>query len=245
MKDNFNLKKFLTENKTIENSNPYLKENQYEKDAEADDAEHIDALEKDMADDKKSSLRKKVREMIINELTNIEPDPEDLGGYNPEYTDDIPLPKLPSDEDDTFGSDFTITAEGEESLDEAPEEEEEESWIDPAGGVHYDDEDDPAAMYVEESLDEAKEEEEEEVEAEEETPEEEETEEVDVETEEEPETGGGIEDLAADMDGNEGDLMDHLISALKVSKGMDNEKLTTQIGNTLKFFVGEYIGGEE
>ena len=209
MKDNFNLKKFLTENKTIENSNPYLKENQYEKDAEADDAEHIDALEKDMADDKKSSLRKKVREMIINELTNVEPDPEDLGGYNPEYTDDIPLPKLPSDEDDTFGSDFTITAEGEEYLDEAKEEEEEE------------------------------------VEAEEETPEEEETEEVDVETEEEPETGGGIEDLAADMDGNEGDLMDHLISALKVSKGMDNEKLTTQIGNTLKFFVGEYIGGEE
>ena len=100
-------------------------------------------------------------------------------------------------------------------------------------------------MYVEESLDEAKEEEEAEAEAEVETPEEEETEEVDVETEEEPETGGGIEDLAADMDGNEGDLMDHLISALKVSKGMDNEKLTTQIGNTLKFFVGEYIGGEE
>ena len=47
------------------------------------------------------------------------------------------------------------------------------------------------------------------------------------------------------MEGDEGDLMDHLISALKVSKGMDNEKLTTQIGNTLKFFVGEYIGGEK
>ena len=27
MKDNFDLKKFLVENKTIENSNPYLKEN--------------------------------------------------------------------------------------------------------------------------------------------------------------------------------------------------------------------------
>ena len=53
MKDNFDLKKFLVENKSIENSNPYLKENQYEK---------------DIADDKKSSLRKKVREMIINEL---------------------------------------------------------------------------------------------------------------------------------------------------------------------------------
>ena len=65
------------------------------------------------------------------------------------------------------------------------------------------------------------------------------------ETEEEPESEGGIEDIAADMEGDEGDLMDHLISALKVSKAMDNDKLTTQIGNTLKFFVGEYIGGEE
>ena len=81
-------------------------------------------------------------------------------------------------------------------------------------------------------------------EAEEEISAEEETEETE-ETTEEPETGGGLEDIAADMEGDEGDLMDHLISALKVSKGMDNDKLTTQIGNTLKFFVGEYIGGEE
>lgn len=96
-------------------------------------------------------------------------------------------------------------------------------------------------------LEEAKEEEEtEEVESEE-TEETEETkdEASEEETEEKPETRGGIEDIAADMEGNEGDLMDHLISALKVSKSMDNEKLTTQIGNTLKFFVGEYIGGEE
>lgn len=57
--------------------------------------------------------------------------------------------------------------------------------------------------------------------------------------------GGGLEDIAADMEGTEGDLMDHLMSALKVAKGMNNEKLTTQIGNTLKFFVSEYIGGEE
>ena len=203
----FDYRKFLVENKTIENSNPFLKEEESRKErANVDKYEYEEGKK---AGEKEKSLQERIREMIINELTNVEPDPEDLGGYNPEYTDDIPLPKLPSDEDDIFGSDFTITAEGEESLDEAKEEEEEE------------------------------------VEAEEETPEEEETEEVDVETEEEPETGGGIEDLAADMDGNEGDLMDHLISALKVSKGMDNEKLTTQIGNTLKFFVGEYIGGEE
>lgn len=64
--------------------------------------------------------------------------------------------------------------------------------------------------------------------------------------EEAPAAGeGGLEDIAADMEGTEGDLMDHLMSALKVAKGMNNEKLTTQIGNTLKFFVSEYIGGEE
>ena len=98
----------------------------------------------------------------------------------------------------------------------------------------------------EESLEEAKEDEEE-VEAEETEDEGEAEEEISAEeeTEEKPETGGGLEDIAADMEGNEGELMDNLISALKISKAMDNEKLTTQIGNTLKFFVGEYIGGEE
>ena len=63
--------------------------------------------------------------------------------------------------------------------------------------------------------------------------------------EETPATSGGLEDIAADMEGTEGDLMDHLMKALKVAKGMNNEKLETQIGNTLKFFVSEYIGGEE
>jgi len=67
----------------------------------------------------------------------------------------------------------------------------------------------------------------------------------DAPAEEAPATGGGLEDIAADMEGTEGDLMDHLMKALKVAKGMNNEKLETQIGNTLKFFVSEYIGGEE
>jgi hypothetical protein len=69
--------------------------------------------------------------------------------------------------------------------------------------------------------------------------------EEDAPAEETPATGGGLEDIAADMEGTEGDLMDHLMKALKVAKGMNNEKLETQIGNTLKFFVSEYIGGEE
>lgn len=57
--------------------------------------------------------------------------------------------------------------------------------------------------------------------------------------------GGGLEDVAANMEGTEGELMDHLMSAFKIAKGMNNEKLETQVGNTLKFFVSEYIGGGE
>jgi CO dehydrogenase/acetyl-CoA synthase beta subunit len=69
--------------------------------------------------------------------------------------------------------------------------------------------------------------------------------EEDAPAEEAPATGGGLEDIAADMEGTEGDLMDALMKSLKIAKGMGNEKLETQIGNTLKFFVSEYIGGEE
>ena len=60
-----------------------------------------------------------------------------------------------------------------------------------------------------------------------------------------PAADGGLEDLAADMKGTEADLMDHLMKAFQIAKGMNNEKLETQVGNTLKFFVSEYIGGGE
>ena len=66
MKDTFDLTKFLKENKSLENLNSTFKslnENQYYKDAEADDAEHINALEKDMKDDKDSSM--KIKEVVF------------------------------------------------------------------------------------------------------------------------------------------------------------------------------------
>jgi len=66
-----------------------------------------------------------------------------------------------------------------------------------------------------------------------------------VPAEEAPAADGGLEDVAANMEGTEGDLMDHLMQAFKIAKGMNNEKLETQVGNTLKFFVSEYIGGGE
>jgi hypothetical protein len=89
-------------------------------------------------------------------------------------------------------------------------------------------------------LDEAKKKKEEEVE---------DVEVTDTETEELPAeevpTAGGLEDVAANMEGTESELMGHLMDALKIAKGMGNEKLETQVGNTLKFFVSEYIGGGE
>jgi hypothetical protein len=105
-------------------------------------------------------------------------------------------------------------------------------------------------LYEDEDLDEAKKKKDEEVEDVETTDVEttDTTEEVPTEeapAEEAPATGGGLEDVAANMEGTEGELMDHLMSAFKIAKGMNNEKLETQVGNTLKFFVSEYIGGGE
>lgn len=202
MADKFDLKKFLKENKTIENSNPYFKK-----------------------DINEGNLRERIKEMIIAELGNdpgmdsYDPDPDDVPDYETETAADI------------LGTDDYIIDDP-RLMESEPSEEEEElkgALID--GGFA--------------SLEEAEEEETEETE--------EETEETEEEApaeeggdEEAPEGGeGGLEDIAADMEGTEGELMDHLMSALKVAKGMDNEKLTTQIGNTLKFFVSEYIGGEE
>ena len=254
MKDQFDLKKFLTENKTIENSNPFLKEEKEEKKLSKKEEKSLEKISKQLKKSVKAhgvqaktidkalkeesreeradvdkyeyekgkkageKLKSKIREMIINELS------EDV------ELEEVDTKKL----DDKIQKDPKLL----DKVKAATEKAEKGDSTDLAMLM---------AMPLEETnLDEAKEDEEE-VE-EEETEDEGEAEEeisAEEETEEKPETGGGLEDIAADMEGNEGDLMDNLISALKISKAMDNEKLTTQIGNTLKFFVGEYIGGEE
>ena len=276
MKDNFDLKKFLMENKTIENSNPFLKEakekeekfdkNKVEKAIKAvlkkeggaaglkplvDGAKELGADKKDlMGILKKMSSVKKHRhgDYILKEEEMSDAEKEKIDREVDAVRDDLDqISKLAKDagedaEDIKSSLKERIREMIINELSEEMDPEEEETFIDPAGGIHDANEDDPAAMYLEEAK-----EDEEEVEAEETEDEGEAEEEISAEeeTEEKPETGGGLEDIAADMEGNEGDLMDNLISALKISKAMDNEKLTTQIGNTLKFFVGEYIGGEE
>jgi len=246
MADNFDLKKFLKENKIIENSNRYLKEDAR---TDAEEEGYLDGMR-----DEKADLKSKIREIILNELGN----PED--SYDPDIDDDYGdsseeeyFPHMQGLEDAPMEDDFdprlmedsykigqkkTPGAEDMEMEDgisdmmenEPSEKEEyEDALID--GGFA--------------SLEEAEEEAEEEK-TEEETKETEELPGEEGGDEEAPAgEGGGFEDIAADMEGTEGELMDHLMSALKVAKGMNNEKLTTQIGNTLKFFVSEYIGGEE
>jgi hypothetical protein len=185
MADNFDLKKFLKESKVLEN--------RYYKDAEADDAEHIDALEKDMKDDKKSSMKEKIREYILSELAE-------------EVTTDN------ADQDDAaLNADYSPVYEGDdEDLEEAKKKDEE--FIEDVEATDTETEDVPA--------------------------------EDEMPAEEAP-AADGILDIAADMKGTEADLMDNLMKAFQIAKGMNNEKLETQVGNTLKFFVSEYIGGGE
>mgnify|MGYP003642933822 FL=1 len=142
MTDNFNLKKFLSENKTIQNSNPFLREESTEDkeahlDAEKDDAAHIGDLEKDMKDDEK---------LDEVEVTEAETEDEDV-----------------------------------------------------------------------------------EVE-----------EEVEIETEETDDVG--ID--ATEMEGDEGEILSHLMKALGMAKSMGDEKLTKQIGNTVTFLTRQFISGE-
>jgi len=59
----FDLKKIIAENKATFFSSLDEDKKEYYKDAEADDAEHIKALEKDMKDDKDSSM--KIKEVVF------------------------------------------------------------------------------------------------------------------------------------------------------------------------------------
>jgi uncharacterized protein (UPF0216 family) len=199
MADNFNLKKFLTESKALENLNSILaKEN----------------LSEDNA-------RDKIREMILAELGNSNSEKiqvngklvvqkyNEMMGKNPSTTfkDVAKALNLPEEEVSIVLRSTTISG----------------------GGMF-----------------EAKKKKDEEVEDIEVT--DTETEEVpteDMPDEEVPTDGGDLEDVTANMDGDGSGIMMHLTKALEISKGMNNDKLTTQIGNTLKFFVSTYIGGDE
>jgi hypothetical protein len=171
-------------------------------------------------------MREKIREYILAELGNdpnddYDPDPYDMPDHE---DDDMSYFGVYDQEDKPVGDYYD-----EELMESDPEEEDrerDEAYIDGGFG----------------SFEEAKKKDEE-VEDVEVT--DTETEDVPAEeapAEEAPAAGGGLEDIAANMKGTENDLMKNLMDALSIAKGMNNEKLETQIGNTLKFFVSEYIG---
>ena len=254
--DNFDLKKFLKESKALENLNPSIK-----------------ALnENEMPMDKKmtkEAMKKQIKDMIVAELEGGSSNNEkirikynEMFGKNPQTTfkDVAKALNLPEDE-------VEIALQGGSMF----KEETDVDLMDPIEELDdpYDDnpdddpEDDERSYYShfqdlildpnksEEDLEEAKKKKNKETEDVESI---EDIETIDTEdiplddiptTEETPETstGGGLEDIAADMKGTEADLMDHLMKSFQIAKGMNNEKLETQVGNTLKFFVSEYIGG--
>jgi len=237
--DNFDLKKFLKENKALENLNPAIKAlNEEESRKERADVDKYE-YEKGKKAGKREEMKAKIKEMIVAELDGAAVEAED---YNPVYEGDkTPEEKAEEDEallDGGFGS----FEEG------YPEEiEYEEDTYDYSNDFYDGDSNDFGDTdefdgYGGYDIDEAKkkDEEVEDVEDVEVTDTEEE-----MPAEEAPAATGGLEDISADMEGTEGDLMDHLMSAFKIAKGMGNEKLETQVGNTLKFFVSEYIGGSE
>ena len=207
MKDTFDLTKFLKENKSLENLNPTFK-----------------------SLNENSSIKGKIREMILAELGNSDKKVNEYDGEIPAYNNSSP-----------HGSGYEMEKYRDSMANIGIETDSEGKPITKANiGIETDSEGKPTTNNSNNELEEAKKDEEEveDVEVED-------TETEEAPAEEAPATGGGLEDIAADMEGTEGDLMDYLMKALKVAKGMNNEKLETQIGNTLKFFVSEYIGGEE
>jgi hypothetical protein len=229
--DNFDLKKFLKESKAIENLNPSIKainegEAAYEYEKGKKEGEAIE--KKKMT---KEAMKKQIKDMIVAELEGKDLEDATKQAEKGNSTDlalhmagikelelDIDNPGKDSDAD-LYDPVYEDNDPGEEEADMM------DAYAD--GGF----------------LDEAKKDKEEDVEDVEVTDTEEEVPAEEVPAEEAP--AGGLEDIAADMEGTEGDLMDHLMKAFQIAKGMGNEKLETQVGNTLKFFVSEYIGGGE
>ena len=118
--EKFNLKKAILENKATFLSSLVEGEKEYYKDAEADDAEHIDALEKDMKDDKKSSkmkmseLKAKIKEMALSEM-NL-----DINDETPESEEDFlaEVDAILAEADEEVAVDDTeVSVGGEENMD--------------------------------------------------------------------------------------------------------------------------------
>jgi len=213
MADNFDLKKFLKESKALENLNPVIAKTNLSE----------------------GGIRETIREYILAELSDKDLEDATVRAEKGDSTDlALHMAGIKENDPDYDPEEDTYDLDP----DDVPKYEKE----DPSYFHVYDREDESTGDYYGDDyeLEEAKKKEEEEVEVTDTETEEVPTEEAPAE--EAPADGGGLEDIAANMKGTENDLMKNLMDALSIAKGMGNEKLETQIGNTLKFFVSEYIG---
>ena len=256
--DNFDLKKFLKESKALENLNPTIKslnETSFSDKGNTQDygsspTERPDGTY-DISNVMRETLKAKIKDMIVAELDSAGDLSIDTAPGIDAYKSFYEGNKTKEEEDE---ENEALLDGGFGSFEEGyPEETEYEEDNYDYSNDFYDgdpndfgdtDEFDGYGGY---DIDEAKkkDEEVEDVEDVEVTDTEEEMPADEAPAEEAPAAGGGLEDLAADMKGTEADLMDNLMKAFQIAKGMGNEKLETQVGNTLKFFVSEYIGGGE
>ena len=222
MADNFDLKKFLKDSKALENLNPSLKSiNENESRGERANVDKYE-YEKGKKAGKREEMKAQIRERILAELAE-DNDAALNKDYDPVYEGED---EDPEDEDNyDYSNDF---------YDGDPNDFGDTDEFDGYGGYDIDE-----AKKKDEEVEDVETTDVETTDTTEEVPAE------DAPAEEAPAAGGGLEDVAADMEGTEGDLMDSLMKAFKIAKGMGNEKLETQVGNTLKFFVSEYIGGGE
>ena len=120
--EKFNLKKAILENKATFFSSLNEGEKEYYKDAEADDAEHIDALEKDMEDDKKSSkmktseLKAKIKEMVLAEMALDVDNMEDAPESEVDFLSEVDAILAEADEEVAV-DDTEVSVGGEENID--------------------------------------------------------------------------------------------------------------------------------
>jgi len=251
MKDAFYLKKFLKENKTLENSNKYVSNSINE-------------------DEKKDSLREKIKNMVMAEMADMEDSMEEgYGKYEEDGMGEAMSKKKKSLDDGIKTADkymneaednslkVTFTSEYLNNIKTNPSFYSEKGLADGFGmiggkkvkeivgyidgeyegvigfisgenieGVADDELDNVfyKALNINEtkSLDEAEDEE----------TEEEEVEVVD--TEDMPEEG---EEVVSDNGG----IMSHLEAAIEIARDLEDEKLIDQIGNTITFYTRQHI----
>jgi hypothetical protein len=220
----FNLREAIAKNKATFFSS--LNENkEYYRDAEADDAEHIDALEKDMKDDKISSkmktseLKAKIKEMVLAEM-NL-----DIQDTTSEY--DFLAEKTVKE-----GVWSVLPARIPEFI-QAVEELKDEYHAVVGSDDVYDGLDRAISAAEELLMNTAK------------IRETKEEEEVDTEVEDTEVDIDGIEDIDVDttseVDPDVKAVQDALTQAQAAAQKIGDEKLTDQIGNTITFFTRAHV----